>query len=98
MVAMIKELIDQKIRPGIQDDGGDLTYEGFVDGVVYVRLQGSCSTCSSSTITLKQGIERMFLYWLPEVTKVVAIDDDEVVPPPAPVPELWKEEEVAEVL
>jgi len=67
VVAMIKELIETRIRPSVQDDGGDVLYLGFIDGVVFVQLQGACSGCSSSSITLKNGIERMLQHWIPEV-------------------------------
>jgi len=66
-VAMIKELLETRIRPSVQDDGGDILYLGFVDGVVFVQLQGACSGCSSSSVTLKNGIERMMQHWIPEV-------------------------------
>lgn len=76
-VAMIKELIETRIRPSVQDDGGDIIYKGFIDGVVFLKLQGSCSSCPSSSITLKSGIEKMLMHWIGEVTGVVAVETDE---------------------
>lgn len=76
-VVMIKELIETRIRPSVQDDGGDITYKGFVDNVVFVMLHGSCSGCPSSSVTLKNGIERMLMHWIPEVVGVVAVESDE---------------------
>ncbi|WFD35924.1 hypothetical protein MCUN1_002795 [Malassezia cuniculi] len=73
VVAMIKELLDTRVRPAIQEDGGDLEYVGFnedTDGIVYVRLKGSCRGCDSSTVTLKNGIERMLMHYVPEVKAV----------------------------
>jgi Fe-S cluster biogenesis protein NfuA len=55
-------------------DGGDIIYHSFIDGVVFVKLQGSCSGCPSSLITLKQGIENMLKYYIPEVKEVQSID------------------------
>lgn len=69
-VAMIKELLDTRIRPAIMDDGGDIEYRGFDDGLVQVKLKGSCRGCSSSTVTLQSGIERMLMYYIPEVRGV----------------------------
>jgi NFU1 iron-sulfur cluster scaffold homolog, mitochondrial len=67
-VAMIKELLDTRIRPAIQEDGGDIEYRGFSDdGIVSVKLKGSCRGCDSSTVTLKNGIERMLMHYIPEV-------------------------------
>eukprot|EP01125_Pyxidicula_operculata_P005250 TRINITY_DN1893_c4_g1_i1.p1 TRINITY_DN1893_c4_g1~~TRINITY_DN1893_c4_g1_i1.p1 ORF type:complete len:260 (+),score=38.82 TRINITY_DN1893_c4_g1_i1:45-824(+) len=76
-VAMIKELLETRIRPAVQGDGGDITYLGFVDGVVFVKLQGSCSGCPSSSSTLKNGIERMLVHWVPEVTAVMELESEE---------------------
>ena len=61
IVATIKELIETRIRPTIMEDGGDLEYCGFVNGIVKLKLKGSCRTCDSSTITLKNGIENMLM-------------------------------------
>ncbi|EGC35580.1 hypothetical protein DICPUDRAFT_20344, partial [Dictyostelium purpureum] len=78
VVAMIKELIETRIRPTVLEDGGNIKYMGFADGIVLVQLQGTCSSCSSSQATLKGGIERMLMHWIAEVKGVVAISDDEL--------------------
>lgn len=78
-VQMIKELLDTRIRPSIQEDGGDIEYCGFIDGIVRLRLKGSCRGCSSSSITLKNGIENMLMHYIPEVQGVEQIDDDNEV-------------------
>ncbi|PWY98924.1 HIRA-interacting protein 5 [Testicularia cyperi] len=80
VVAMIKELLDTRVRPAIQEDGGDLEYRGFgedTDGIVRVKLKGSCRGCDSSTVTLKSGIERMLKHYIPEVKAVEQILDPE---------------------
>ena len=69
----IREILDNEIRPAVAMDGGDITFEKFEDGVVYVYLQGSCSGCPSSTATLKMGIEKRLQEVLPEVREVVSI-------------------------
>lgn len=69
-VQMIKELIETRIRPVIQRDGGDLQYIDFVDGIVKLRLRGACRTCSSSVTTLRNGIENMLMHYVPEVMGV----------------------------
>lgn len=72
-VAMIKELLETRVRPAIMEDGGDIEYRGFDehgDGLVRVKLKGSCRGCSSSTVTLKSGIERMMIHYIPEVKGV----------------------------
>jgi NFU1 iron-sulfur cluster scaffold homolog, mitochondrial len=72
-VAMIKELLETRVRPAIMEDGGDIEYRGFDeagDGLVKVKLKGSCRGCSSSTVTLKSGIERMMMHYIPEVKGV----------------------------
>jgi len=77
-VAMIKELLDTRIRPAIMEDGGDIEYRGFEDdGIVKVKLKGSCRGCSSSTVTLKNGIERMLMHYIPEVKGIEQILDTE---------------------
>lgn len=68
----IRDLLDSRIRPAVAQDGGDITFERFEDGVVYLKLQGACSGCPSSTATLKSGIENMLRYYIPEVTEVRA--------------------------
>lgn len=73
IVAQIKELLDTRVRPAVAQDGGDIIFHGFQDGVVYLHLQGSCSGCPSSTATLKAGIENMLRHYLPEVVEVRAV-------------------------
>lgn len=75
-VMMIKELLDSKIRPTVQEDGGDIVYMGFDDGVVKLKLQGSCSSCPSSIVTLKNGIQNMLQFYIPEVVSVEQVKDD----------------------
>ena len=67
------QLLEDKIRPAIARDGGDIKFKEFKDGVVKVQLQGSCSGCPSSTMTLKQGVQNLLCHYLPEVKKVEAI-------------------------
>ena len=69
----IVQILDQKIRPAVAKDGGDIKFKGFKDGVVTVQLQGSCSGCPSSTMTLKQGVQNLLCHYLPEVKEVVAV-------------------------
>ena len=69
----IVKILDQKIRPAIAKDGGDIKFKEFKDGVVMVQLQGSCSGCPSSTMTLKQGVQNLLCHYLPEVKEVVAL-------------------------
>ena len=69
----IVKILDQKIRPAVARDGGDIKFKGFKDGVVKVQLQGSCSGCPSSTMTLKQGVQNLLCHYLPEVKEVIAI-------------------------
>ena len=73
VVAQIKELLDTRVRPAVAQDGGDITYEGFEEGVVYLRMQGSCSGCPSSVMTLKSGVENMLRHYIPEVVEVRAV-------------------------
>lgn len=73
IVAQIRELIDTRIRPAVANDGGDIIYRGFDQGKVYLQMQGACSGCPSSTATLKNGIEQLLKYYVPEVTEVRAI-------------------------
>lgn len=77
VVAMIKELLDTRIRPTVQEDGGDVVYRGFEDGVVKLKLQGSCTSCPSSIVTLKNGIQNMLQFYIPEVDSVEQVKDDE---------------------
>lgn len=74
-VLMIKELLDSKIRPTVQEDGGDIIFKGFDNGIVKLRMQGSCSSCPSSIVTLKNGIENMLQFYIPEVLGVEQVTD-----------------------
>ena len=70
----IVKILEQKIRPAVARDGGDIKFKEFKDGVVKVQLQGSCSGCPSSTMTLKQGVQNLLCHYLPEVKEVIAIN------------------------
>ena len=72
VVAQIRDLIETRVRPAVANDGGDIIYKGFRDGVVFLTMQGACSGCPSSTATLKQGIEGLLKHYVPEVTEVRA--------------------------
>jgi len=74
VVAQIRELIETRVRPAVAQDGGDIIFRGFEDGVVYLHLQGACSGCPSSSATLKHGIENMLRYYVPEVQAVQAVE------------------------
>lgn len=79
VVAMIKELLETRVRPAIMEDGGDIEYRGFGDdGYVRVKLKGSCRGCESSAVTLKSGIERMLMHYIPEVKGVEQVRDKHV--------------------
>ena len=69
----IVKILEQKIRPAVARDGGDIKFKEFKDGVVKVQLQGSCSGCPSSTMTLKQGVQNLLCHYIPEVKEVVAV-------------------------
>jgi Fe-S cluster biogenesis protein NfuA len=73
IVVQIKELLDTRVRPAVAQDGGDITFEGFEDGIVYLHMQGSCSGCPSSTMTLKAGIENLLKHYVPEVVEVRSV-------------------------
>jgi Fe-S cluster biogenesis protein NfuA len=73
IVSQIKELLETRVRPAVAQDGGDIIFQDFEDGVVYLHMQGSCSGCPSSTATLKAGIENMLRHYIPEVVEVRAI-------------------------
>ena len=73
IVTQIKELLETRVRPAVAMDGGDITFEDFEDGIVYLHMQGSCSGCPSSTATLKAGIENMLRHYIPEVVEVRAV-------------------------
>ena len=76
---MIKELLETRIRPSVQDDGGDILFKGFDEesGIVNLQLAGSCTGCPSSSVTLKNGVERMLMYYIPEVQGVNQINPEE---------------------
>jgi Fe-S cluster biogenesis protein NfuA len=73
VVSQIKELLETRVRPAVAQDGGDIIFHDYEDGVVYLHMQGACSGCPSSTATLKAGIENMLRHYIPEVTEVRAI-------------------------
>eukprot|EP00581_Thalassiosira_minuscula_P009485 CAMPEP_0183709084 /NCGR_PEP_ID=MMETSP0737-20130205/5209_1 /TAXON_ID=385413 /ORGANISM="Thalassiosira miniscula, Strain CCMP1093" /LENGTH=381 /DNA_ID=CAMNT_0025937093 /DNA_START=42 /DNA_END=1184 /DNA_ORIENTATION=- len=79
VVAMIKELLESRIRPAVQEDGGDIKYVGYEEesGIVTVQLAGSCVGCPSSSVTLKNGVENMLMHYIPEVTGVVSLEEEE---------------------
>jgi Fe-S cluster biogenesis protein NfuA len=70
IVDTIKELLDTRVRPAVAQDGGDITFHGFRDGIVYLNMKGSCAGCPSSTATLKHGIENLLRHFIPEVSEV----------------------------
>ena len=73
IVAQIRELIETRVRPAVAGDGGDIVYRGFRGGTVFLALQGACSGCPSSTMTLKHGIESLLKHYVPEVEAVEAV-------------------------
>ena len=73
IVKDIKDILETRVRPAVAKDGGDIIFDRFEDGVVYLRLQGACSGCPSSSVTLKSGIENMLRYYVPEVNEVRAV-------------------------
>lgn len=70
VVGQIKELLDTRVRPAVAQDGGDITFHGYDDGIVYLHMQGACAGCPSSTLTLKMGIENLLRHYIPEVVEV----------------------------
>lgn len=70
IVGQITELLDTRVRPAVAQDGGDITFHGFEQGVVYLHMRGACAGCPSSTMTLKMGIENLLRHYIPEVTEV----------------------------
>jgi len=72
-VEIIKDLIETRVRPAVANDGGDITFRGFKDGIVYLNMKGSCSGCPSSTATLKHGIQNLLKHFVPEVSEVEAV-------------------------
>lgn len=75
LVQQIQELIDTRVRPAVAQDGGDIVFHSFENGIVYLKMEGACSGCPSSTATLKSGIENMLKYYVPEVLEVRAIEE-----------------------
>ena len=73
VVATIKELIDTRVRPAVANDGGDIIFRGYRAGTVYLKMQGACSGCPSSTATLRNGIENLLKHFVPEVEAVQAV-------------------------
>jgi Fe-S cluster biogenesis protein NfuA len=73
IVAEIIEILDEKVRPAVAQDGGDIIFDRFEEGIVYLKMQGACSGCPSSTLTLKSGIENMLKHYVPEVTEVRSV-------------------------
>jgi Fe-S cluster biogenesis protein NfuA len=71
----IIELLETRIRPAVAQDGGDIVFDSFIDGIVYVKMKGACSGCPSSTITLKNGIENMLKFYVPDVREVQQVED-----------------------
>jgi Fe-S cluster biogenesis protein NfuA len=69
-VKVIKERLDTRVRPAVAQDGGDITFQGFRDGVVFLNMRGSCAGCPSSTATLKHGIENLLRHFVPEVQEI----------------------------
>ena len=74
IVSTIRELIDTRVRPAVAEDGGDIIFHGFENGVVLLEMHGACAGCPSSTVTLKEGIENMLKHYVPEVEAVEAVD------------------------
>lgn len=75
-VQMIKELLDTRIRPTVQEDGGDIVFMGFEDGIVKLKMQGSCTGCPSSSVTLRNGVQNMLQFYIPEVLGVEQVEDE----------------------
>ncbi len=73
VVVQIKDLLDTRVRPAVAQDGGDITFHGYEDGIVFLHMQGACAGCPSSTMTLKHGIENLLRHYIPEVMEVRAI-------------------------
>ena len=73
-VAIIKELIETRVRPAVAQDGGDITFHGYRDGVVYLNMRGACAGCPSSTATLKHGIENLLRHFVPEVREIEQVE------------------------
>ena len=73
-VATIKELIETRVRPAVAQDGGDITFQGYRDGVVFLNMRGSCAGCPSSTATLKHGIQNLLRHFVPEVREIEQVE------------------------
>merc|ERR1712137_127240 len=78
VVQQIKEIIDTRVRPYVQSDGGEITFMGFEEGVVLLKLSGARSGCPSSSVTLKHGVEKVLLHYVPEVISVMHVEEDEM--------------------
>ena len=74
VVEIIIELFEDRIRPAVAMDGGDIMFKKYDDGIVYLKMYGACEGCPSSTVTLKEGIENMLKYYVPQVKEVIALD------------------------
>lgn len=75
-VQMIKELLDTRIRPTVQEDGGDIIFKGYEDGIVKLKMQGACTSCPSSVVTLKNGVQNMLQFYIPEVLGVEQVQEE----------------------
>jgi Fe-S cluster biogenesis protein NfuA len=73
IIEQIKELLDTRVRPAVAQDGGDIVYRGYRDGKLYLGMQGACSGCPSSTVTLKRGVESLIKHYVPEVETIEAV-------------------------
>ena len=76
IVQMIKELLDTRIRPTVQEDGGDIVFMGFEEGILKLKMQGSCTSCPSSVVTLRNGVQNMMQFYIPEVLGVIQVEDE----------------------
>ncbi|KAL6447818.1 hypothetical protein ACFW04_000145 [Cataglyphis niger] len=76
IVQMIKELLETRIRPTVQEDGGDIVFMGFEEGIVKLKMQGSCTNCPSSAVTLRNGVQNMMQFYIPEVLGVIQVEDE----------------------
>lgn len=73
VVAMIKQILDTRVRPAVAQDGGDIVFQGFEDGIVSLHMRGACAGCPSATATLKQGVENLLKHYVPSVSEVRAV-------------------------
>ena len=73
IIDQIRELLDTRVRPAVAQDGGDIVYKGYRDGTLYLEMQGACSGCPSSTVTLKRGVESLIKHYVPEVETIEAV-------------------------